>query len=199
VKFRGAGQGRGALTAEVLCGELGRALGLPVPELVFVEVDPAFATAEPDFEVQDLLRASAGRNVGVDFLPGSLPWVPPVDPALAALVVWFDALVLNVDRTPRNPNLLTWHDRMWCIDHGAALFNQHAPQLGDPGRPLPGFDDHVLLPHARALDPPVDAARAAIGGAVAAVPEEWLLHPREDYAGFLRARLDAPERWWPRA
>src|SRR6185312_2462710 len=132
VKFQGAGQGRKALVAEVVAGELARALDLLVPELVVAYVDPELGRAEPDPEIQDLLVASAGPNLGVDFLPGSLPFNaaadPAVDPDLAADIVWFDALVTNVDRTARNPNLLWWHGRLWLIDHGAALYFHHAAQ-----------------------------------------------------------------------
>src|SRR3954447_26186690 len=126
-KFRGAGQGEKALEAEVVAGELARALGLPVPELVVVDVDVALAAAEPDPEIQDLIQASPGMNLGMDFLPGALPYTAgtPVDPALAADIVWFDTLVTNVDRTHRNPNLLVWGKRIWLIDHGAAFFRQH--------------------------------------------------------------------------
>ena len=132
VKFRGAGQGPKALAAEIVAGELARALGLPVPELVLVELDAELARAEPDPEIQDLIRASAGLNLGVDFLPGALPYSParPPAPDLAAAVVWLDALVENVDRTPRNPNLLLWHGNLWLIDHGAALYVHHG--TGDP-------------------------------------------------------------------
>src|SRR5215208_5277793 len=129
LRFRGAGQGPKALAAELVAGEVGRALGLPVPEIVFVEVDPALGRAEPDPEIQDLISASGGRNLGLDFLPGALPFAPgdghEPDSAVAADVVWFDALVMNVDRTPRNPNLLRWHGRLWLIDHGASLFVHH--------------------------------------------------------------------------
>src|SRR5215510_9496577 len=129
LKFRGAGQGPKALVAEVVAGELARSLGLPVPELVLVELDPAIGRAEPDPEIQDLLLASAGTNLGVDFLPGALPFSPAAgpapDPGFAADVVWLDALVTNVDRTAQNPNLLWWHRRLWLIDHGAALYLQH--------------------------------------------------------------------------
>src|ERR1700722_4912699 len=117
VKFRGAGQGPRMLVAEVVAGELARALGLPVPELVLVSLDPAIGRSEPDAEIQDLLLASEGTNLGVDFLPGALPFSPaagPVpEPDFAADVVWFDALVTNVDRTAQNPNLLAWHRRIW--------------------------------------------------------------------------------------
>src|SRR5256714_1942175 len=150
LKFRGAGQGVKALVAELVAGELGRVLGLPVPELVLVEVDAALARAEPDAEIRELIAASGGLNVGVDFLPGALPFDGDVDAALAADVVWFDALVANVDRTPRNPNLLCWHRRLWLIDHGAALYTQH--QDGDfaatARRGFPLIAEHVLLPYA---------------------------------------------------
>ncbi len=155
LKFRGAGQGPKALAAEVVVGELARSLGLPVPELVLIELDPELARAEPDPEIQDLIRASAGVNLGLDYLPGSLAYSPadPPDPELAANVVWLDALVENVDRTPRNPNLLRWHGRLFLIDHGAALYVHHG--AGDPlaqaGRPFPAIRDHVLLPAAGSI------------------------------------------------
>ena len=123
------------MVAEVIAGEIGRRLGLLVPDLVEVEFDQALARAEPDPEIHDLLLASAGLNLGVDFLPGALGLASPaganLDPALAADVVWFDAFVSNVDRTPRNPNLLLWHRRLWLIDHGAALY-QHHGWRGEP-------------------------------------------------------------------
>src|SRR5690349_12361641 len=120
VKWRGAGQGVKALVAEVIVGELARAVGLAVPEIVLVDVDPVLGRAEPDPEIQELIEASAGLNVGLDFLPGALAYDSSFDvsPELAALVVWLDELTLNIDRTPRNPNLLVWHDRLWLIDHG---------------------------------------------------------------------------------
>src|ERR1700749_4845898 len=129
VKFRGAGQGLRARTAEVIVGELARRLGLLVPDLVTVEIDPVLGAAEPDPEIQELITGSAGATLGVDFLPGALPYTPAgpwrPDERLAADIVWLDALTTNVDRTPRNPNLLVWHDRLWLIDHGAALYLQH--------------------------------------------------------------------------
>src|ERR1700712_5486921 len=121
IKFRGAGQGPLALVAEVIVGEHARALGFPMPEQVLAELDPALGRAEPDPEIQELIAASPGTNLGVDFLPGSLPYSPAIAwqpaPALAADIVWLDALTTNVDRTPQNPNLLLWHDRLWLIDH----------------------------------------------------------------------------------
>ena len=160
VKFHGAGQGPKALIAEVIVGELGRVLGLPVPELVLVELDARLAAGEPHWEVKELLDRSPGTNLGVDFLPGALGFAPAVgpapDPDLAASFVWLDALTLNVDRTARNPNLLVWHRRLYGIDHGAALYMQHrwADALGDPEharRPFPQVRDHVLLPFAGSL------------------------------------------------
>jgi hypothetical protein len=196
LKFRGAGQGTKALAAEIVAGEVGRALGLPVPELVLVELDPALGAAEPDPEIQELIAASGGTNLGMDFLPGALPFTPklPPEPELAADVVWFDAFVLNVDRTPRNPNLLRWHHELWLIDHGAALYVHHAP--GDAtaraGERFPAIRDHVLLPFAGSiagaderLAPRLDDGR--LEAIAAHVPEEWA--DRGAYAAHLAARL----------
>jgi hypothetical protein len=184
VKFRGAGQGLRALVAEVIVGELARRLSLLVPELVEVELDPVLGAAEPDPEIQDLITASAGSNLGVDFLPGSLPYTPGgpfrPDERLAADIVWLDALTTNVDRTPRNPNLLIWHDRMWLIDHGAALYLHHGGL--DPAehfdRPFPLIADHVLLALAASifdaherLAPAVD--QELLEEVTNLVPEEW--------------------------
>jgi len=205
-KFRGAGQGEKALVAEVVAGELGRALGLPVPELVVVDVDPALAAAEPDPEIQELIEASPGLNLGMDFLPGSLPYTPgcEIEPALAADVVWFDTLITNVDRTHRNPNLLVWHKRVWLIDHGAAFFRQHGDRPLSHGAhepmPLPLLADHVLLAAAgstaEADERLAGRALAAVGEAVARVPPTWLgVNPasrRGDFAAFLTQRLARP-------
>jgi len=199
VKFRGAGQGPKALAAEIVVGELARAAGLPVPELVLVELDAELAQAEPDPEIQDLIRASAGLNLGVDFLPGALPYSPakPPDPELAAAVVWLDALVENVDRTPRNPNLLRWHGNLWLIDHGAALWVHHG--AGDPlavaGRPFEAIRDHVLLPAAGSVAE-ADARLAPLArpaGAVALVPPGWV--DGAPYAEHLERRLAEPRAW----
>jgi hypothetical protein len=206
VKFRGAGQGAAALVAEVLAGELARTLGLPVPELVLAELDPELPRAEPDVEIQELLLASAGINLGVDFLPGALPFTPAathdIDPATAADVVWLDALVMNVDRTPRNPNLLVWHGRTWLIDHGAAFYLQHgdAPLADSARAPFRHIADHVLLgvaePIAAADERLADSALAAVDGAAALVPDAWLgadpAARRDDLSAFLRERLEAP-------
>ena len=168
LKFRGAGQGPKALLAEIVAGELARAAGLPVPELVFGSSSTrSSARAEPDPEIQELIAASGGRNVGLDFLPGSLTYTPAAgaapDPGLAAEIVWLDALTTNVDRSPQNPNLLLWHGRLWLIDHGAALYLQHAwaDPPADAHRPFPAIRNHVLLPCAGEHRGGRRAARAA--------------------------------------
>ncbi len=205
-KFSGAGQGERALVAEVLAGELGRAIGLAVPELVVIDVPPELGHAEPDPEIQELLAASPGLNLGMDFLPGSLPFTtpaePPVDPELAADVVWFDALVTNVDRTHRNPNLLLWHGKVWLIDHGAAFFRQHGERAlsSTASEGVPMLAEHVLLgvagPIRDADERLADRARAAIEGASALVPDIWLgpdpAARRADLTAFLTARLTPP-------
>jgi hypothetical protein len=202
VKFRGAGQGPKALAAEIVAGETARALGLPVPEIVLVEVDPQLAGAEPDPEIQDLLDASAGLNVGMDFLPGALPFSPAHAPdgALAADVVWFDALVLNVDRTPRNPNLLRWHRRTWLIDHGAALYVHHGggEVLAAAGAGFPAIREHVLLPYAASIEEADERLSACLDGpALEAVerlvPDGWT--GGAPYAEHLARRLEAPRAW----
>ena len=212
VKMRGAGQGPKALVAEVIAGELARRAGLAVPEIVLVELDAALAPAEPDQEIQDLLRASIGANAGLDFLPGALAFdpgaPPPVDPAVAASVVWLDGLVTNVDRTPRNPNLLEWHGRLWLIDHGAALYLHHltwdlVPRAGDP---FPAIAEHVLLPFACSINDVDEALAEALGAGaveevVALVPDGWLVADGEDadpadrrraYVDYLTRRLAPP-------
>jgi hypothetical protein len=211
VKFRGAGQGPRALVAEVLAAEIGRRLGLPVPDLALVDVDPVLARAEPDPEIQDLIEASAGINAGLDYLPGALAFdaATALDPALAAAVVWFDALLMNVDRTPRNPNLLVWHGRVWLIDHGAALYLHHGSwRIAEHARrPFPAIRDHVLLPFAGSiieaderLAPLLD--RALIDAVTALVPDEFLAgddgspaERRAEYAEFLERRLGAPREF----
>ena len=198
LKFRGAGQGPKALAAEIVGGELARALGLPVPELVLIELDPALGNAEPDPEIQDLIAASAGINLGLDFLPGSLPYDPsrPPDPRLAADVVWLDALITNVDRTPRNPNLLRWHTNLYLIDHGAALYAFHGNDpLARATGAFPAIRDHVLLPAAGSLAE-ADARlaeRADPATAAALVPAEWA--DGDLYAEFLARRLAGPRAW----
>ena len=213
VKFRGAAQGPRALVAELIAGELGRAIGLPVPELVFVDVDPGLTAEDPDPDpfVQELLERSPGLNFGVDYLPGSLTYSPaadaPPDPAFAADVVWFDSLVTNTDRSARNPNILAWHRRLYLIDHGAALYIHHSWRDPDEHatRSLPTVRDHVLLPRAG----PIAAAHARlaplvtddlIDAVVGAVPASWLAEDgpaggpatqRAAYERYLRRRRDA--------
>src|SRR3954469_18197720 len=158
VKFRGAGQGPKALVAEIVTGELARALGLPVPEQVLVEVDRALGKAEPDTEIRELIAASGGTNDGMDYLPGALPFAPavgpPPSPELAAAVVWLDALTTNVDRSPHNPNLLIWHGRLYLIDHGASLYIHHTwmtpPEHAR--QPFSRIASHVLLPFAGSIE-----------------------------------------------
>ena len=195
LKFRGAGQGPKALAAEVVAGELARDLGLPVPELVLIELDPALGNAEPDPEIQELIAASAGINLGVDFLPGALPYNPalPPEPDLAADVVWLDALITNVDRTPRNPNLLRWHHDLYLIDHGAALYAFHGPDALERARtPFAAIADHVLLREASSIAA-ADARLAACADpakAAALVPSAWA--DGAPYAEFLERRLSGP-------
>ncbi|GID25965.1 HipA family kinase [Paractinoplanes brasiliensis] len=207
VKFRGAGQGPRALVAEVISGELGRRLGLPVPELTVVHLDPIVARAEPDEEIQELIKASAGANLGMDFLPGALgydPVVHPVDAALASRVVAFDAYVENVDRSWRNPNLLMWHGGLWLIDHGATLYFHHNwPRAAAVVHRAYKWDDHVLKPYATELatEGPALAARITPGllaEVIAEVPEEWM-EPGdpEAYLSHLTARAERPEAWLP--
>ncbi|WP_298816837.1 HipA family kinase [Chloroflexus sp.] len=211
VKFRGAGQGPKVLVAELICGELARALGLPAPELVLIEVDPALGRNEPDGEIQDLVTASAGLNLAVDFLPGALAFDPTsvrsLNSELASLIVWFDAFITNVDRTPRNTNLLWWHRRLFLIDHGAALymhFTWHDYQ-NRARAPFTQIRDHVLLPAATHLAA-VDEALARqitpelLGEIIAQVPGEWLEDPRfpsveahrAAYIEYFTLRLTAP-------
>lgn len=200
-KFTGAGQGRRTLVAEVICGRLARLLGLRVPDLVVVQVDPVIALAEPDEEVQELLKASGGPNLGMDFLPGSLGFDPlayEVSAAEAGRIVWFDALVGNVDRSWRNPNLLVWHADLWLIDHGASLIWHHnwATAAGAAERSYDA-SDHVLAPFA----PDIAAAAAELAPRITAelldrctadVPDDWLVdepgfaHPDEVRAAHAR-------------
>jgi hypothetical protein len=214
LKFRGAGQGRKALVAEIVAGEIARSLGLLVPEIVLVNLDPELARAEPDPEIQDLIRASAGLNLALDYLPGSLgfdPLVDPPGPELASRILWFDAFVTNVDRTPRNPNLLTWHGRLWLIDHGASLYFHHAWRdwRAASKRPFTAARNHVLLPFAGNVSE-ADVALAprltdkVLRGMVGLVPEEWLRDEpgfadpsavRAAYVEFLSGRLEEPRGW----
>lgn len=209
-KFRGAGQGARALVAECVAGAVADACGLDVPERVRLELDAAFGRNEPDPEIRDLLRASTGTNLGVRFLPGAIaydPIAPPdVSGELASRIVWFDALVMNVDRTPRNPNLLLAEGRLWLIDHGAALYFHHAWAQADAGRAsvFAPIREHVLLPRAdqlaqAAADLAARVREAPIERILESVPDGWLRADdgpgdapatRAAYAAWLRARLD---------
>ncbi|HRO71266.1 MAG TPA: aminotransferase class I and II [Chitinophagaceae bacterium] len=184
LKFRGAGQGIKALIAELIGGEIARALGFKVPEIVFASVDEAFGRTEPDEEIQDLLKFSTGLNLGLHYLSGAISFDPTVtrlDPLLASKVVWLDCLITNVDRTARNTNMLTWNKELWLIDHGAALYFHHAWDNWEEqaSRPFALVKDHVLLPWAGLLE---DANRLcknqitdeAIAAIVTAIPEDWL-------------------------
>jgi hypothetical protein len=204
LKFRGAGQGPLALVAEVIACELARALGLPVPQLALVDVDPVLGRAEPDPEIQELILASGGLNVGVDFLPGALAYTPsgPVQPRAepAADIVWLDALLTNVDRTAANPNMLVWHEQVWLIDHGAALYLQHAglKPAEQATRTFPQIADHVLLPRAGSILEADErlagrTERALLEQVVALVPDGWFVgDAAEVYVEYLERRLQAP-------
>ena len=219
LKFRGAGQGRKALVAELVAGEIGRHLGLLVPEVVLAYLAPELGRSEPDPEIQDLLKASSGLNLALDYLPGSLgfdPLVEPPDSDLASRIVWFDALVTNVDRTPRNTNLLVWHRRLWLIDHGASLYFHHnwpgrdGAVLEAAGRrPFAAARDHVLLPFAESIAE-ADATLApqltpgVLRDIVDMIPAEWLAgepgfadaeEVRAAYVAYLSARLREPRDW----
>ena len=207
LKFRGAGQGPRALIAELVSGELARALGLAVPELVFAELDADLARTEPDPEIFALIRDSAGLNLALDYLPSSVMFDPVVqkpDGHLASRIVWFDAYVTNVDRTVRNTNMLMWHRQLWLIDHGATLFFHHSPDwAANPDRArdrFPLIKTHVLLTRANALAA-VDAEMAAvltdeiIGGIVSLIPASWIedgAPDRDVYHRYLVDRLTAP-------
>ena len=212
LKFRGAGQGPKALIAELVVGEIGRRLGLPVPEIVFVELDPSLAKAEPDYEIRRLIEDSGGINVGLDFLPGALSFNPAADapppPDRCAEIVWFDALTTNPDRTARNTNILVWHGRPWLIDHGAALYVHHTwrEPLEHARRIFDWLPDHVLLPFAGSIAAADERlipllTASAIEEIVGLVPDEWLAGDaqaggpgdlRAAYVQYLAKRLEAP-------
>jgi len=214
LKFRGAGQGPKALIAELIAGELARAAGLQVPEIVFVELDADLARTEPDPEIQDLIRASDGLNLALDYLPGSVTFDPVAespDSMLASSIVWFDAFVTNVDRTPRNTNMLMWHRRLWLIDHGASLYFHHTwdNYLERSRNPFALIKDHVLLRVADSLREADSVmtrliTRQVIEDAVELVPEAWLVgdslfedsRQRKDaYIEYLLNRLEAPREF----
>ncbi|HTJ14101.1 MAG TPA: HipA family kinase [Dinghuibacter sp.] len=208
LKFRGSGQGPKALIAELLGGEIARALGLRVPEIVFAQLDPAFGRTEPDQEIQDLLKASVGLNIALHYLSGSITFDPAVlsiDPLTASRIVWLDCLITNVDRTSRNTNMLWWNKQLWLIDHGAALYFHHTwtDWRQKAAQPFTLVKDHVLLPWATELAA-VDAeyrslmTPAFFEGLVCLIPTSWLSpseagFPDEDaqraaYAEFLSIR-----------
>jgi hypothetical protein len=216
LKFRGAGQGPRALIAELVAGEIARAAGLPVPEIVFIELDADMARTEPDPEIQALIRASGGLNIALDYLPGSVMFDPVAlqpDAALASSIVWFDAFVSNVDRTPNNTNMLVWHGGLHLIDHGAALYFHHSWEghardtyLERSTDPFARIKDHVLLPFAAALKD-ADARMServtpdAIRNIIARIPDAWLAERsvfattelnRQAYVDYLLRRLSSP-------
>jgi hypothetical protein len=207
LKFRGAGQGVKALIAELIGGEIARALGLRVPEIVFANVDPAFGRTEPDEEIQDLLKFSEGLNLALHYLSGAInfdPVVNKVDPFLASQIVWLDALLMNVDRTVRNTNLLVWRKELWLIDHGASLYFHHTWNnwAEQSLKSFVQIKDHVLLANATELKNVDESFRAIlteekIMAIVSLVPEEWLISQsapnaddnRKIYGQFLLNRI----------
>ena len=211
VKFRGAGQAPRALVAELVAGEIGRALGLAIPEIVFIEVDPALGRNEPEAEIRRLLKASAGLNLALDYLPGSTAFDPAardaVSPQEASLAVWFDAFTQNVDRTPRNANLLVWHRKLYCIDHGAALYFHHnwATMAQKVESPFAEIGQHILLPWAREIEEAAAIAHGKLSQALfdailTQVPDAWLQSEADEpepagkraiYADFFVKRLAA--------
>ena len=212
LKFRGAGQGVKALIAELIAGEIARALGLRVPEIVFAHLDEAFGRTEPDEEIQDLLRASEGLNLALHYLAGAItfdPLVTKIDTRLASQVVWLDCLVTNVDRTVRNTNMLMWHKELWLIDHGASLFFHHSWENWEAQsrRPFVQVKDHVLLPQAAELETVDTEFRAILSpdrirAILALIPDEWLTggaplesasEQRQVYVQFLESRLASSE------
>lgn len=210
LKFRGAGQGIKALIAELIGGELARAIGLRVPEIVFATVDPAFGKTEPDEEIQDLLKASEGQNLALHYLSGAITYDPvviQVDPVLASKVVWLDCLITNVDRTCRNTNMLMWYKELWLIDHGASFYFHHSPEnwQAQSLRPFKGVKDHVLLPWASELET-VNTSLLSIltpdhiRSIVSLIPDEWATiafgnadEARNMYEQFILNRLSITE------
>jgi hypothetical protein len=207
LKFRGAGQGVKALIAELIGGEIARILGLRLPEIVFANLDDSFSKTEPDEEIQDLLRASTGLNLGLHYLSSSItfdPIVTKVAPKLASQIVWLDCLLTNVDRTPRNTNMLIWHKELWLIDFGASLYFHHNWENWEEqaNRPFMQIKDHVLLPQATELDLVNEEfckilSFEKINQIVALIPDEWLeengelaSEKREVYAKFLAKRVE---------
>ncbi|MDB5207580.1 MAG: aminotransferase class [Flavisolibacter sp.] len=211
LKFRGAGQGIKALIAEVIGGEIARAVGLKVPEIVFATVDPAFGRTEPDEEIQDLLKRSAGLNLALHYLSGAItfdPTVTEIDATLASQIVWLDCFITNVDRTVRNTNMLMWHKELWLIDHGASLYFHHSWTAWEEQsqRPFVQVKDHVLLPWATELEAVDNTFRSLLTpekfrSIVSLIPDEWLItdsspspgESRAVYQQFLTGRLAASQ------
>jgi hypothetical protein len=208
LKFRGAGQGKKALVADLIGAEIARAIGLKVPEVVFAELDEAFGRMEPDEEIQDLLKASQGLNLGLHYLSGAItydPAVNKVDSLLASKIVWLDALLTNVDRTARNTNMLTWRNELWLIDHGAALYFHHSGYQWEEQamRPFVQIKDHVLLPQAKLLQQVNEELKAIltperVAAIVSVVPDGFLIDENEPndpaalriiYTQFLTTRI----------
>lgn len=207
LKFRGAGQGHKALISEIIGGEIARALGLRMPELVFANLDEAFGRTEPDEEIQDLLKASVGLNLALHYLSGAItydPTITKIEPVLASKIVWMDCLLTNMDRTARNTNMLYWHKELWLIDHGASLYFHHTWQNWEEQakRPFVLVKDHVLLPQASELSAIDEEMKTLltpqlIHNILALIPEEWLdersfetaEQQREAYAQFLNTRI----------
>lgn len=211
LKFRGAGQGLKALIAELISGEIARIAGLKLPEIVFAELHEAFGRTEADEEIQDLLKFSTGLNLGLHYLSGSVtydPAVAKVEPLLASKIVWLDAWLMNVDRTARNTNMLLWHNELWLIDHGAALYFHHNWDnwQEQSRRPFTQIKDHVLLPQASAIEEADKWMKTLINkqvidSVVALIPDDWIVATFEEsaetvrnvYSEFLRIRLENSE------
>lgn len=212
IKFRGAGQGKKALVAEIIGAELSRLLGLSMPEIVFAELDESFARTEPDEEIQDLLKFSVGKNLGVHFLGGAITFdanVDEIEELEASKILWLDALLMNVDRTARNTNMLIWHHELWLIDHGASLYFHHSWDNWEEtmSKPFVQIKDHVLLKKAtqvREIDQTFKAnfTEENISNILAVIPDEWLIEEGRDlnpnearavYLSFLLGRLSNSE------
>ena len=208
IKFRGAGQGKKALIAEFIGGEMARAIGLKVPELVLLQLDDSFSKTEPDEEIQDLLKFSVGLNLGLHFLSGAItydPIVPVGDAATASKTVLLDSMIINIDRTPKNPNLLNWNKELWLIDHGASLYFHHNWSNWEDylGRSFPSIKGHVLLSRANKLEQAAEEIKVALNPEkieeiVRAIPEDWMQEEGEDlssndrrlaYTQYLNSRL----------
>lgn len=206
LKFRGAGQGKKALIAELIGGEMARAIGLKVPELVFMELDDSFSRAEADEEIQDLLKFSVGLNLGLHFLSGSItydPLVSKTDALSASKVVLLDGLITNIDRTARNTNLLIWNRELWLIDHGASLYFHHNWSNWEShlGRLFPQIKEHVLLSKANELEQAAQVIKESLSmevleDIVQNIPDDWLddetsdLNPSERRSAYLRFLSD---------